>query len=366
MADNFNPTEEQITQFYLEYGDDDGKVDDPELLASFMAGDIELSDTTDGDTAGEEQDAADTPEEASQASDDGHDENVANSDESGAEAADQEDKDPADKKEPVVLAKDGQNTIPYSVLEDLRKDLEGLKAQNEELKTLLETQPDLADQVADAAAADQEAGNTNATDLLLESLDENLEEDYPGITEKLKAQLLAPLQAKLDKIDELIADKAERDTRSQAEKAQDEYNEAVQALEPRYVTAINEDREAFWKWFDEQPSIIRAAETSGEPQHFADAVKTFYDQHPQSDEKEAPAEKREPKVDAKDVKASVDKAKKAAGDKSSVPSLSAIPGGKNPEHDENAAILNMTPMELAEKLEGKTPEQVEAYMARVL
>jgi uncharacterized protein YdcH (DUF465 family) len=360
MPDNYNPTEAQIEQFITQYGDDSGHIED-DVMASFMAGDIELEPITESDTGEAEQDAADASQEDSQPSDADKDENVAVSDDDpGADAAGQKaDKDPDGKEEPVILAKDGKNTIPFSALEELREQMSALKAQNDELKTLLESRPNLEGDIAKAAADDQSAGNTDATELLLESLDENLEEDYPGITEKLKAQLLVPLQDKLNKIDELIADKAERDVRTNEEKAQDEYNNEVQAFEARYVTALNQDKDAFWKWFDAQPSYVRAAETSGVPEQFAEVVKAFYDQH-------EPEPKREPKVDAKDVKDSVDKAKAKADAKDSVPSLSAIPGGKNPEHDENEAILKMTPMELAEKFKEFSPEQVESYMARVL
>jgi len=368
MQDNYNPTEAQIEQFITQYGDDSGHVED-DVMASFMAGDIELDATPDSDTGEEEQDAADASEEDSQPSGKEQGKNVAVSDDDpGADAADQKaDKDPDGKEEPVILAKDGKNTIPFSALEELRTQMTALKAQNDELKTLLESRPNLEGDIAQAAADDQDAGNTDATELLLESLDENLEEDYPGITEKLKAQLLKPLQEKLNKIDELIADKAERDVRTKEERAQDEYNNEVQKLEPLYVKALNDDQEAFWKWFDAQPSYVRAAETSGVPEQFAEVVKTFYDQYESpAGEKAEPEPKREPKVDAKDVKDSVAKAKAKAGGKDSVPSLSAIPGGKNPEHDENEAMLKMTPMELADKLNSMSPEQIESYMSRIL
>lgn len=369
MIDNFNPSEQQIEQFITQHGDDLGNIE-PELMASFMAGDIELEAVTDSDTGDEDAataEAEDASEEASQASDQEEEENVAvKDDDSGADAADQKADKAADDEEPEgILAKDGKNIIPYSALEKIREDLESIKTENQELKTLLEARPDLAAEAEEAAAADQEAGDTKATELFLESLDDNMEEDYPGITEKLKG-ILQPLFDRLNKVDELIEDKVERDTRSAAEIAQDNYNESVQELEPRYATAINEDKDEFWKWFDAQPSYVRAAETSGEPTHFADVVKSFYDQHEAEKPGDEPAEKREPKVDTADVKKSVDKAKGAADKKEGVPSLSTIPGGSNPEHDENEALLNMSPMDLADKLQGKTPEEIEVYMSRVL
>lgn len=350
--DPYNPSDEVSTQLITQYGDENGQIPE-EIMGDFMAGKLELDDPTDSDTAGDPGDDQGSKEEAAQASEESKDEEVADTGGSGAEAEDQKGSAP-DGKPDGVLAKDGKNVIPYSALEEVRSELEALKTQNAELKQLLEGNKDLEDKFDEAAAADQEAGNTQATDELLA----DLEEDYPGITSKLGPAILGPLQAKLDRLDELIKEKESRDEDNAKSTAQQEYDEAVAKLDSRYGETIQDDK--FWEWFDKQPSYIKAAETSGVPEHFADVLKSYHAQAEQPDAGGKPSPSKD------EVSDKVAKAKASAKDKPTVNSLSDIPGGNNPAEDENTALANMTPMELANKFANLSPDEIESRIARMI
>ena len=360
--DPFNPTDEQTTQFILQYGDENGHVDEV-TFTDFLSGNLELDLPTDSDTAEDaDDDQLDSQEETAQVSEEEEKEEVAAAADAGSDAEDQQaesdDDDDADgDSETKVLAKDGKHTIPYSVVEELRTDLSALKEQNDELKKLLDSNKGVEGKIDDAQQPDAEAGTTEATDALLD----DLEEDYPGISEKLKQILLQPLQAQ---IAELRADKVQRDDATAKDMAQAEYNQKAQDLDERYGDTITDDN--FWKWFDKQPSIIRQAETSGDPQHFVDAMALYYKEQPaeSAEKQDKPAAK---KVDAAAVEKRVRTATEKASKASTVNTLTDLPGGKNPEHDEVEALSKMSSIELANRLLALgDPSAIEAKIAKLV
>lgn len=256
-------------------------------------------------------------------------------------------KEEESEEEPVVLAKDGKNTIPFSVLEDTREELQATKGELDELKQIVED-------LKSAQQEDEESGNTEATDTLLEEL----EEDYPGITGKLKSLVLADIKPV---IDELKTEEDKRREMTAEEQAQVAFAQSVDELlqqsgtETTYSDIVANQK--FWEWFDTQPSYIRAAEKSGDPQQIADVIglysQTATEGETSGEDKKAAAQQK------------VEEAREKAKGKNKVNSISDIPGG-SPYSTEAEAIANMSDEVFSDKLQDMEPDEINKFLDRHL
>jgi DNA repair exonuclease SbcCD ATPase subunit len=276
-----------------------------------------------------------------------------------------------DDKEPVVLAKDGKSPIPYAVLSKTRDDLREAKDAIQEreqkiadLEAKLKESTELSEQVKLAQQKDEAAGNTDAMDELIA----DLEEDYPAAA-KLIAKLagqVEQLSASQKQLDD--ARKAEEETARIAAEALEqasEFDKEASKLLPEYTQHVYSKE--FAEWFDKAPSYIRATANTNDPAVAADVVKTYLKEAKPAaatvpGEKGSDKEQAKPNIDMEKV----NKAIKDADEKPAVHSLSDIPGGSNPEHDEANAIKSMDPLALFNKFAGVDKAKMEQMMNRVL
>lgn len=323
----------KIEQFLQKFGDEDGNVSD-ELMSKFLAGEVDLEEKKD-----------ENPE-------------------SGAVES-----SATEEQEPVVLAKDGIHTIPYSRIEELQSKVEQFRldaekskqiaakheSELEELRAALESKNEILAKMQDAQQSDTQTGTTEAMDALMA----DLSDDYPGAA-KLISSLLKQVQ---DITKEVQVTRAERDEErarksalTAAEKAQIEFNEAAMGFEPKYLETISKDE--FWKWFDEQPAYVRAVQKISDPQASAEVVTAFLKHTASASDSAQPGAAP---LDKEKLKESLAKAKTPA-----VKSLSDVPGGSNPATDELEAIAEMSAVDMAHRFIGKAAADVERILSRIV
>lgn len=261
----------------------------------------------------------------------------------------------ADPEEPVVLARDGKHTIPFSELEAARERARQLEQEVIALKG--------------AAAPGQPEGEQQAAieapnfDAELRDLRRQYREAlYSGdndLSDELEAKIDAKLGERTDRIvsERLAGDKAqsEAEARAAAEIADVEARAAAliqkyQFLDPA-SPAVNQD--AIDLVVSKRDALMRA----GVP--FADAVE-------QAVAKVAPLfeSTATPKQGAGVAQKAAEAIAKA---KAQVPtSLSQVPAGARAHHDEGEAIREMDINQLSRSLESKTPDEIMKLMNRVL
>ena len=296
-------------------------------------------------------DLNDSDTEASQTStDDDEAAKVAETQKATDDAAIQEEagKVAADKKEAEVLAKDGKHTLPFKVVEDLREEVRLSREQNASLQAAMEEQKGLLEMLQVAKKEDAGTGTTDAVDEVLG----DLAEDYPGAVAAIK-EMLAPLA-------ELKADREKSQAEQAATAAQTDYEAEITSLNKDFPQIIASDE--YWTWFNSQPSFVKAAHLSGDPQQVADVVTMYQSQIPAVDsDKSAQAENVRTDAAAK-VKAAIDK----ASGKNVVQTLSDIPATQNPAVEEAAAMEGMSPVSLMMKMMSMDQKGREEYLSKTL
>jgi hypothetical protein len=251
---------------------------------------------------------------------------------------------PVATEDPVLLAKDGKNTIPYS-------ELEAARSRADQFETLTKEQGNLIESLKAAKVADKGTGDTEAQDDVLKEF----KEQYPDI-----ASTLAPALQKL--IDAGVSLKT-----AELEKR---FNEALapvqQATQDTQVdshfasiTKAVPDFEALRdsgeveKWIDTQPSYIKSAATRVLNEGTAAEVIELFKNYKEVHASAAPAKglsKEEIETRAAEAIA------KAKGVKPV--SLSDIPGGTNAASDGEPT----TTTGWSEKFSKMTPEQIMAQL----
>lgn len=322
---------EKVQEFLAAHADEDGEVSD-EVMARALAGDF-------SEEAVKEEKTGDT-EQAQPASG-----------ETPAPATGDAQPEKKEEQQPVILAKDGVHTIPFAELEKTREELRKSTEQITKLQADLQAQTEIAQKINVAKEQDAGTGDTKAVDELLA----DLYEDYPS-AKTLINQLLHTVETLREKNEQA---EAAVSAQQAAVAAQQKFDEEVTALEARYKEVTGTD--AFWQWFDRQPSVIRAAKDSGNPQAVADVVAMYI----AGQEKSAPAgdtakKPTPPKVDVKDA---IERASKTDP---SVRSLSDIPGGSNPATDEIGALAEMSPQAMSERFLAMDAATIRRTLNRML
>lgn len=281
-----------------------------------------------------------------------------------------------DPAKAVVLAKDGVHTIPYERLEQARQGEQHWKAQAAAALQQLEALQAQADQRAEAGKAPtrQDQAVATAAAVIEQGVDPAIFGDFteaaiakglkalvdqqaPTLREQLKAELLSEVRA------ELKAELAPIQQRH-AKTANDAHLGAIYAAHPD-ADSLVESKELN-DWIEAQPAFVRKAyrdvlsPTPGVGGS-AEQVIEFFDTF-----KRATGKAQPPAAPAKaDVAAAAQAA--IAKAKPAVPaSLTDLPGGTAGATDEMEAMRNMPATDLMAKLEGKSPEQIAALIARLI
>lgn len=262
-----------------------------------------------------------------------------------------------------VLARDGKNVIPYSVLKSERERAsraEQLAKESADKIAALEAQLAAGNQGAKPGeSARTNPAATEVDDLSDEDM-EALREDFPTMHKAIMAQraTIKALQAQIQPVEE---DRRQRE-KSEADKRADAVRDAIDAT-PKlaHIQATDPERFAAAQQFDQ---VLRAnPKWAGKPmaERFARVIELVEQEHgaievPGANPNTAQKTPEELKKDAQAAAAAAAKAKP------SVPtSLSDFPAGSPPAQSETEALESLTPLQLADKLARMTPAQQEAY-----
>lgn len=274
-----------------------------------------------------------------------------------AQAASTPDQPVATEQAPTLLAKDGVHTIPYERLAEAREAEKHWKAQAEAAKQQL---AQLQAEAAQRAAAGQAPTATDkATATAAAAIDAGVspelfgdfsEEAIAAGVQKLVDARVAAIEAKLATALQPLQAKAQM---SEAEK----HFAAIAAAHPD-AESLAESAE-LKSWINRQPSFVRQGFEAVLTQGTTEQVIEMFDAF------KAANGKTQPPTAAQNAAATA-QAVIAKAQTAGPASLSDIPGSAAGPTDEMEAMRQMSANDLLGKLHGKTPEQIEALMARLL
>ena len=254
--------------------------------------------------------------------------------------------------EPELLAKDGVHQIPYQELVDAR-------TKAAEWESFSQQQAELIKQLQAAKIEDAGTGDTKAQDAVVAEYTG----DYPEVINDMKPYLQrmiddgikAGLQAFEAQIDKRVApvEKFANET------ATDKYFRSIRDAHPDADAIVDDTK--FYDWVNGQPGFIRDAykEALEYKRPANDLIEMFTAYKSAINNKP---------VDALDAKDATDKAKTIVSQtqKKTPSSLSDIPSGVSGQHDEIEAMRNMTSRQLEAKFFGKSPEEVNRLVAKLI
>ena len=260
---------------------------------------------------------------------------------------------PSPAAAPVLLAKDGVHTIPYETLEQTRlqaqqaqEEAARLRAENEALKAKTST-PAPTPEPAPAVDADLFGDYSEAA-------------MAQGVS-KLVQAAVAPL---LKEVESLKGQLGQAEKQAEVDAATAHWN-ALYKAHPD-LDSITQSKE-LQAWIAAKPrleqKVLNLTLQDGET---AEIVEMFdrYKQETGITQRPAATTPQAPSAASAAAKAAAEAV--AAARTKPPTSLSEIPAGAAAHHDPAAALLEMTPTAAMGVFEGKTPEQINALLNKVL
>lgn len=261
---------------------------------------------------------------------------------------------PSPAAAPVLLAKDGVHTIPYETLEQTRlqaqqaqEEAARLRAENEALKAKTST-PAPTPEPAPAVDADLFGDYSEAA-------------MAQGVS-KLVQAAVAPL---LKEVESLKGQLGQAEKQAEVDAATAHWN-ALYKAHPD-LDSITQSKE-LQAWIAAKPrleqKVLNLTLQDGET---GEIVEMFDRYKQETGITQRPAATTPAKApSAADAAAQAAAAAVAAAKTKPPTSLSEIPAGTAAHHDPAAALLEMTPTAAMGVFEGKTPEQINALLNKVL
>ena len=257
--------------------------------------------------------------------------------------------------EPVVLTKDGQHTIPFSVLEAERERARQLEQEVQALKSVKVETP-VAQETTQTTDADKTAGLSD----LVRQRDEAL---YSGDPEKAHELSMKIIEIQDQRAEErALAKIEERDAKKTAqEKQQDEVSDALSranALVEKYSFLNPEGPDSNQVAIDlvvaQRDALMRDGVS------FGDAIE-------QAVAKVAPLFVKETTPNPGETNVAEKAAEVIAKAQKQTPtSLSQAPAGAVAHHDQGEAIRDSDGLSLLAKFEGKSADEIMKLVSRVI
>lgn len=255
-------------------------------------------------------------------------------------------------KDPELMAKDGKNTIPYSQLTEARE-------RGDQLEHLASEQKILIEQLQAAQKKDELEGTTEAQDALIEEYEGN----YPEIAEEMKPlfekMVAEGISKALEGLESKFDEKVAPLKQTQDEDANKVRHNAIIAEHPDGVELYHDPK--LKEWIDGHTPAIRNAYNSIMEASTAEDMNGLFSAYKDANGLNKPAETTVEKSTTEKAKEIIAKTK----DKSPV-SMTEIPSTVPVENNEVEVAQNMSQAQMAKHLEGKTPEQINAWMNKVM
>lgn len=252
---------------------------------------------------------------------------------------------------PVILAKDGVHTIPFEKLTEARASEQHWKSVAAQMQAQLEAMQQQAPAAQARAAPNEETQAAAGEDLFGDFSEEALRTGVEKVVAARVAAVTADLEARFAAALEPIQSKAAL-TETEA------HFQAIESKHPDFESVAQSQELA--NWIAKQPSFAQAGYTAVLQEGTAPQVVELLDTYKAATGKLAPP----PASDS----AAVAAAQAAIAKAQSKPptSLSDLPAGSAVAHDPAQAMLEMSGAGAMALFDGKTPEQINALISRVL
>lgn len=247
--------------------------------------------------------------------------------------------------EPVILAKDGVHTIPFAKLEEARHGEQHWKSIAAEQQRKIDelSQKPAVEVVADVDIHAKEKD-------YIEAMMEGDTDKALQIRLEIKAEEKKQSDAKVNAVLEPIQQQREVS-------AIEAHTSAIQKAHPDYLSIYESGK--LNEWINTQPSFARSGYekviTEGTTQEAIELFDAF-----------KAATGKTTVVTGRPDAAELARAAVANAKSKPPTSLSEIPAGSGVQHDEAAAMLEMSGVGLMNKFEGKSPEQISALLSRII
>lgn len=346
---------EQEMEKYFEENAVDGELS-PEkteaLLQAAMGGDVEAATT--GDTeSGDAPDPVEAKVEPEQPE-------TPEPKEEEAKEPEPEEKAAEPEAEPVIVARDGKNTIPYSELTSAREEAKAERSQREALERELAEIKARLDKEQGEADGDEPEAKAESDPLA------KLREDWPEVADVVDGAL-AKERERVKALEAQVAQLSPTTEQLAAERAAAAHFNAITKAHPDAETIVN-SRE-FADWQAGQPGFMRQifehVINKGTTEQVIELLDGFKVANPNWG-KDASASDNAAKKDPAARQEAVKAAKEKAAEKSSAPkSLSDIPGGEAAPTDTAEAFMQRSPEAQLEAMLKMSPDKREELMRRL-
>jgi len=271
-------------------------------------------------------------------------------------------KEELDPANAVILAKDGKHHIPYSKLEEARQAEQAARAAAKAAQDELAALRAQAEQRAAAGVAPTAADNASA---IVQKALESGEVDpaiFGDFSEEAMAKGIATLvsQGLTQGFSALRQELAPITAQHQMSELEKHYGAIYQAHPDADSVVESQELDS---WINSKPSFVRDAyravldpQGQGTAAQVIELFDAFKKETGATKAAPAPAPSVDPKAAAK--------AAIAAAQPAVPTSLSDFPGGRVGPATGNEALANLNAVDLLETLDGRTPEQIEAYLNR--
>jgi hypothetical protein len=337
--------------YYMEHPDEFEKLTEAEQNQLLVNGVVTQGDTEAAKPAADDSSGAPAADADGSLKDD---KGSAEVDEAAKKAA-LEQAAAAEGKPEGIQSKDGKHIIPYSELESVRES-EGKLKQDLALRDReLAEKTALIEQLTAAKAQDDKDGGTKAQDALVAGL----REEYPELADKMLPVIGLLVEKGIKDAVGVIEDKLKPLQSTVEESAVDKHFNTIRDAHSDYDELMKTTKVD--DWIKTQPAIIRGRYeeilAKGNSSEVIELVSIYKDAN-----KVATTQQTKEQLEAA-ARAEAEAAKK--GSKAPA-SLTDIPASSGAVVDEVTALVEMDPLALMKKLEGKTPAQIEEIMNKVV
>jgi hypothetical protein len=274
---------------------------------------------------------------------------------------------PADTT-PVILAKDGVHTIPYERLEESRRLAKEAQERADAAAAQAAALAEENERLKAAASSPAPAPSTSTTATTPQPTEEgSLFGDYSddaikaGV-EKLVAGRTAALEAQIAEMRQQLTPVQQAAQIS----ANEEHWRTIYNAHPDMDSLV--ESAELSAWIKAQPTFVQAQYNKVLDEGTATDVVELFDAYKKATGISAPPAATPAAPAASAAAAAAARAAEAiANARQPAPtSLSEIPAGTAAHHDAVAAMLEMSPTNVLNKLENLTPQQIEQTLARIL
>lgn len=320
-----------------------------ELLQAALGGAVDTAttgDTESGDAPGpEEAKAEETPEQKEE------------------QEADAPEPEPEQAEKPVIVARDGKNTIPYSELADAREAAQNERSQREALERELAAIKAKYEPGEDADGGDTpNAGAENDAAA-------KLREDWPEVAEAVDG-IVGKQQERIKALEAQIAQLQPATEQMAAERAAAAHYGAITQAHPDAADIVNSKEFAAWQ--QAQPAFMQQIFGAVLERGTADQVIELFDGFKQANPawgkspNDAAASDNAAKQDPAARQEAVKQAKEKAAANSRTPrSLTDIPGGEAAPTDTAEAFMQKSPEAQLASMMSMSADKREELMRRL-